>query len=505
MSQVYRFLGEKRLGLYTPAQIKYFDRLAVEQLGMEGFALMCEAAAIALQATLERWPDIEEIYCLCGKGNNGGDGLVFAALAARQGIDVHVALLAQLSDMSADALRALSLAESERVDFLSLDQLEFIPENVVLVDAILGLGQTRPPEDYLLNLIQIVNQSPNIVVALDVPTGLCGRTGQLLGQEAIKSDLTVTFIAAKRGLFTELGRVCCPDVVIADLDIPKRVFDQNPSAYLVDDVLMDYWLLPRPSNSHKGSSGRVAVLGGNQQYPGAALMSSRAALRAGAGLIKVVSHPQHVYFYPIAQPELMSVAFDTNVSVVDALEGFADVAAIGPGLGRDSWARQLLNASISLTCPVVLDADALYFVAQEKISPALYAHCVITPHPGEAAMLLGTSVVAVQNNRFLAAAQLAQKYQCNVVMKGPGTIVAFPEREPVLVPTGNAGLAVGGSGDVLTGVIASFVAQGVPFDEACILGPYIHGKAADSAAGRLGQRGLLPSDVIDQLQFEVNP
>jgi hydroxyethylthiazole kinase-like uncharacterized protein yjeF len=336
-------------------------------------------------------------------------------------------------------------------------------------------------------------------LAVDVPSGLNADTGTVLGA-AVQADVTVTFIGAKPGLYTASGKECAGEVVVCDLGIPEGAYkDIESSATLmrVEDLVLS--LTRRDRNAHKGHNGHVLLIGGNHGMGGAILLAARAALCAGGGLVTVATRAQYAGVLTSAQPELMCRALETQTDLF-ALIQCADVIAIGPGLGQDAWARELLGRVLQSKLPLVLDADALNLLAQE---PSRCEHWVLTPHPGEAARLLDTSTADIQSQRPTAALQLQQRYGGVIVLKGAGTWVQSATQAQ-LCPYGNPGMAVGGMGDALTGIIAAFIAQGLTLEQAAASGVLAHALAGDRAAQK-GERGLLPSDLIVELRAVVNP
>ncbi|HRQ65379.1 MAG TPA: NAD(P)H-hydrate dehydratase [Xanthomonadaceae bacterium] len=481
--------------LFDAAAVRAVDRRAIDELGIPGYELMCRAGAASLHHLRLRWPEARRILVLCGPGNNGGDGLVLARLARAEGFDVRVCCPLGVPRRGDAALAAQAFAEgggqaeSGRVDvaFAGID---------VVVDALFGIGPARPPPGDLALWIEALNATATPVLALDVPSGIDADSGHAPGA-ALRADVTVSFIALKRGLFTGAAVDCVGEILLETLDVPRQAFEGvEPYAQLLDaDVLKP--LAPRTRSAHKGAFGHVLTIGGDHGYGGAVRMCGEAALRAGAGLVSVATRAEHVGALLAARPELMV----RDAENLDVLLGAASVLAVGPGLGQGAWGRVRFERALGFAGPRVFDADALNLLGEAP--RALGASTIITPHPGEAARLLGCDTAEVQRDRFAALQRLVERYACVVVLKGAGTLVGDGQRTAVCA-TGNPGMASGGMGDVLTGIVAALLAQGLqPFDAASA-GVWLHGVAGDRAA-RGGQRGLLAGDLIAELRDLVNP
>lgn len=480
--------------LHDSASVRAIDRAAIEDLGIPGYTLMRRAGEAALAALGRRWPEARRLCVLAGPGNNGGDGFVLARLARAQGLEVAVYCPLGVP-RHGDAATAVA-------DFLAAggEIAAGVPELAsadVVVDALFGIGLTRAPEGPVASLIARVNAASRPVLALDVPSGLDADRGHAPGA-AIRADLTVSFIARKRGLCTGAAVDHCGELQLAPLEVPEAAFaGVQPCARLLSPADVRAALPPRPRSAHKGNFGHVLVIGGDHGYGGAVLLCGAAALRAGAGLVSVATRAEHVTALLAARPELMV----RDAESLDGLLAAASVLAVGPGLGQGAWGRVRYERALAQDKPRVFDADALNLLAQAP--RPLGQATVITPHPGEAARLLGCDGAEVQRDRFAALAALAQKYRCVVVLKGAGTLIGDGARVAVC-PAGNPGMASGGMGDLLTGVIAALMAQGLSAFDASACGAFLHAAAADRAAG-VAERGLLASDVLGELRGVCNP
>ncbi|HET9483524.1 MAG TPA: NAD(P)H-hydrate dehydratase [Xanthomonadales bacterium] len=485
--------------LCTVAGIREIDRRAIAAIDGDPHTLMVRAAEAAFRRLRARWPEARRLAVLCGSGNNGGDGYVLARLARAAGLD------AQVIRPGADAMRTEE-ARRARDEFLQAGGRESMADAGalaaadVVVDALLGVGLTRAPDPAHAALIDAANAASAPVIALDLPSGLDADTGAAPGA-CIVADATVAFIALKRGHVTGSGCDACGALALESLGVARGLVDEVATgAMLIGDDALRRALPRRARGAHKGDFGHVLVVGGERGYGGAARLAAEAALRSGAGLASLATRAEHVAPVLAARPEIMVRAVETPRELAPLAER-ASVIAVGPGLGRAEWGRALLHACLDADRALVLDADALNLLAEAP--RFLPAGTILTPHPGEAGRLLGTDARAVQRDRYGAACAIARLLRCVVVLKGAGTIVADGERF-VVGPGGNPALATGGSGDVLTGIIAALRAQGHdPFD-AAMLGVAAHAAAAQRVA-RAGERGAVAGDLVAELPRVLNP
>jgi len=483
--------------LYTAGQVRDLDRRAIHELGIPGYELMTRAGHATLNALRSLWPATRSIAVLCGPGNNGGDGYVVARVARAQGMPAHVVALGDPRQLAGDARHAYDdfIAAGGRCEPWSPAVLD----SDVIVDALYGTGLTREVGGEAAAMIEAVNDSGRPIVAVDLPSGLHADSGAVLGV-ATRAALTVTFIGRKLGLYLGAAHEHVGHLVFDGLQVPPETYAAAmPVARLLGEPDVHEALPRRRRAAHKGDHGHVLVIGGGPGMPGAARLAGEAALRAGAGLVTLAVHPENIGVVA-ARPELMCVASRSASDLAAALSR-ATVVAVGPGLGQSSWSRELFEAALAGGKPLVVDADALNLLAA---APQRRERWVLTPHPGEAARLLGTSTHAVQSDRIAAVRQLQERYGGNVVLKGAGSIVHGGVGVPGICDRGNPGMAAGGMGDVLTGVIAGIEAQCTNLDLAARAGVFVHAQAGDLAARR-GERGLLASDVLDQVRACVNP
>lgn len=476
------------------------EQVAMARFGLDEDDLMARAGLAAWRLLLDRWPQAQRIGIVCGPGNNGGDGYVLAELARSSGRHVQVMRLSD--DVKAGAARraadAYLQAGGETAIFVADDDL---PIADVWVDALFGIGLHRALEGTAADVVAALNHQISPVLALDVPSGLDADSGHHDGL-AVRADVTLSFIAGKPGLYTGRGRAAVGEVVIDTLGLAEHVFDDlEPAARIARPDALSLWLQPRERSAHKGAFGSVLCIGGDYGFGGAIALCAEAAHRTGAGLVSAATRAEHVAVILARRPECMARAVDTGAELKPLLDK-ASVVAIGPGLGCGAWGETLSETALAQGLPTVIDADALNLLST---SPETLKMAVLTPHPGEAARLSNVTVAEIERDRIASARGLAERYGCVVVCKGAGTIIAAPNEIPVVVDAGNPGMAAGGMGDVLTGVIAAVLAQGWSNFDSAICGALLHAAAGDAAAHDGGERGLLPSDLFPQLRRLANP
>jgi ADP-dependent NAD(P)H-hydrate dehydratase / NAD(P)H-hydrate epimerase len=484
--------------LYTGTQIQAIDAAAIAS-GVPGIVLMERAAAASFSVLRENWPDAKAIFIVCGVGNNGGDGLVLARLALEAGLKPTVVLCGAPESMIGDAHTTLVLAEQAGVSIVPHTPGQFGCADVI-VDALFGIGISRSVQGAAHTVVTAMNEAQAPVLGMDIPSGLHPDTGVIFGV-AVRCAVTVTFIGLKRGLYTGEGPNVVGELYFSGLGISDCVindFDYGLCRKAGIEDLAAYF--PRRlRTAHKGHFGHVLVVGGDFGYAGAALLCAQASSRSGGGLTSLATRTAHAALSVISAPEVMARGVEDADDLGPLLER-ATTVAIGPGLGQADWGEQLLMRCLQACTSMVVDADALNLLALRHV---VRSNWVLTPHPAEAGRLLGVGTKEVQMDRFAAARNIAQRYGGVCILKGAGTVVA-DERRFAVVTTGNPGMASGGSGDVLTGIVAAALAQGLePFD-AAVAGACAHGHAGDLAAVG-GERGLLASDLLAHLRRAVNP
>ncbi|MBT77912.1 MAG: bifunctional ADP-dependent NAD(P)H-hydrate dehydratase/NAD(P)H-hydrate epimerase, partial [Chromatiales bacterium] len=436
--------------VYTPAMVREMDRTAIEDAGIEGYTLMCRAGTAACADIADRFPRARRWLVACGAGNNGGDGYVVARLAHAAGIEVTTVALTDPQQLRGDAQRAwhdFQVAGGHAVPF----DPGLLATADLIVDGLLGTGIDRPVSGAYRDAIEAIGRASLPVVAIDVPSGLNAETGAVMGS-AVSAELTVTFVGLKQGFYLGAGPDHVGVIRFHDLEIPfAAVAGIEPSLrrFKADDLAA--LLPPRHATDHKGCFGHVLIIGGNRGMVGAARLAGEAALRSGAGLVSVAVHPDGVALVAAGRAELMvtgvSSATGRDSSGLDQLIERASVIAVGPGLGQDDWSRGLLERIISTPQPKVLDADALNLLAGTATHRDEW---ILTPHPGEAAVLLGCATADVQADRPGALRELNSRYGGVSILKGHGSLIAAAGELPFLIDHGNPGMATAGMGDVLT-------------------------------------------------------
>jgi hydroxyethylthiazole kinase-like uncharacterized protein yjeF len=479
--------------LYDAAQSRAVDRGVIERHGLAGPVLMARAARAAFRELLRRWPRPERLQVLCGPGNNGGDGLLLAALARGRAIPV-TALLVDGEPRSPDARRAAERARAAGVVLAPFAAAQLEGAGVV-VDGMLGTGISGAPRPAYAAAIDAVNNLSLPTLALDVPSGLNADTGRAAGA-AVRAGLTVSFITAKRGLYTGDGPDLAGDRLLDDLEVPGEAYAEAGAPVDVLELAVELAALPAlRAATHKGDLGRCLLVGGDEGMGGAVLLAAETALRSGVGLLRVATREAHITPLLARRPEAMALALRGRGDLAPQLD-WADSLIVGPGLGQAPWGEQLLRLCLESGKPMLLDADALNLIARDSLP--LPPRCLITPHPGEAGRLLGCPATAVQDDRFAAVSALRRLGARGVILKGVGSLVGG-EHGTALCTAGNPGMASGGMGDVLSGLAGGLLAQGMDPGSAARLGCLLHGMAGDRAAQRRGRRPLLAADLVDEL------
>ncbi len=500
----------------TAQQIRNIDRRAVREFGIPGPVLM-ENAASAIVLEMERFFDGlagVKVGIVCGKGNNGGDGLALARRLRIRGVPVRVALLAPFASFKGEAKLNLSILRKTDVEVVpnatSAAIAEIIEWSDILIDAMLGVGLSSPLKGNYALTAELMNMAGRPVVAVDIPTGINADTGAVMGT-AVRADLTVTMVLPKRGLVLYPGASFAGQVRVADIGIPTEVVEKEKiRVIMLEHGLAGGQMAVRDRDANKGDYGHLLVIAGSLGKAGAAIMAAKGALRSGAGLVSVatpiglVPIIQQQVFEAMCLPAGESVDGTLSIGSEDELvkaSGRMSACAIGPGLTTHYETVQVVKDLIQrITVPMVIDADAVNALAGNPgILLKAKAPVVLTPHPGEMARLVGVSAEDIQRDRVNIAKDFAGKYGVTLVLKGAGTIVATTHGDVFINSTGNPGMATGGTGDVLTGMIGSMLAQGYGPTQAACLAVYLHGLAGDLAAGDKGEAGMIAGDVIEKI------
>ncbi|MFM1681536.1 NAD(P)H-hydrate dehydratase [Aeromonas salmonicida] len=478
--------------LWRTEQIRALEQRWAKREGQERYALMERAGAALRTYATHHWPRSCRWWIFVGPGNNGGDGYVLARLARQIGLEPRVIAARAPDELKGDARRAADdwLALGGTVLMAGASELDSLPPPDLVIDALLGTGVHTPLSPLLTKIVATINSLGAPVLAVDLPSGLNADTGCAMGA-LVRATRTLTFIGIKQGMLTSdgvdgVGQLDCDPLGV----MPEETL--QAAAERIDYPGLKHQLTPRKRSAHKGSHGKVLLAGANVGMQGAIVLAGLACLRAGAGLVRVCQHPSHgpVSLY---QAELMN-------SVVDTDEYWASVRLVGPGLGQDEWGRRHFELLVNDSLPLVLDADGLNWLA---LCPRHQDNWVLTPHPGEAARLLGCSIADIAADRFAAVRRLQQRFGGVVLLKGAGSLID-DGKQIALCNEGNPGMASGGMGDLLSGIIAALLAQGWSAVEATRLGAVIHGEAADLAAAD-GERGMLASDLLPFIRRLVNP
>jgi len=490
--------------------MRALDRYTIETLGVPGEVLMENAGRAAVDLVLAELPSAGEVVVVCGGGNNGGDGFVVARLLVGSGVPVRVVLLGDPRRLRGDA--AANHARALAAGLVVEGPRWRAPQSGVIVDAIFGTGLARSVEKEAAAAVRRIARQRSAgvrVVSLDVPSGICSDTGRELGV-AVHADATVTFGLPKLGLTLPPGRECAGRVVVARIGIADEAPEAEIDAALWTAAGAAARLPARPAAGHKGTFGHALLVAGSEGKTGAAALAAEGAARVGAGLVTIACPAGLNDILEVKCTEAMTVpvpdtaARELAAGAEQALVGLArdrTAVGLGPGIGRGEETAKLVRALVArIERPLVLDADALHaFAAEPALLRTRPAPTVLTPHPGEAAALLGGTARELNHDRPGAARRLAAETGCHVILKGAATVVATPAGALVVNPTGGPALGSGGTGDVLTGVVTGFLAQGLAAEDAAGLGAWLHGYAADRLAASGGSAGLLAGDLAREL------
>jgi ADP-dependent NAD(P)H-hydrate dehydratase / NAD(P)H-hydrate epimerase len=497
-------------------QMREADRFTIEDIGIPSLVLMENAGrqvVAAMEASFEAQM-AGRVAVLCGRGNNGGDGFVVARTLLQRGIDTAVFVIGELNAVKGDARTNLDILGRLGVTVVELNdeqswELHFseIGKCTLIVDAIFGTGLRAPVAGMMETVIADINAADIPVVAIDLPSGLSADTPQLIG-DCVLASMTVTLAAPKLPLVLPPAEGHAGDVVIADIGIPYEVIEglDGPRVELLTPEQLRLLIEPRAADSHKGDYGRVTVVAGSRGKTGAAYLAAMGALKSGAGLVTVATPRCCLPIVASLAPEFMTEGLPegadgilTADAVDQVLELNHDVLACGPGLGRSAAAGEFVRGILDrASVPVVLDADAITVLSDDpgRLMGREERDVIITPHPGEMARLIGATVEDVQANRIQVASDFATTHRVYVVLKGHRTVIATPEGHAFINPTGNPGMATGGTGDVLTGMIAAWLAQLLDAEAACRLAVFLHGAAGDLAENAEGQAGMTATDLL---------
>ncbi len=505
--------------IVTAAEMSEIDRYTISEIGIPGRVLMENAGRAATEIILRKWSELSgrRIAIVCGKGNNGGDGLVVARCLNERGAGCSVFLLGKKAEVRGEALANLQVAEKLGLPIFEVIEESQLPDfslYTLLVDAILGTGSRGNLEALLARAVERMNASGRPTVALDLPTGVNADTGEVIGS-CIRVAMCVAFGAAKRGLLFSPGREYAGEVHVARIGFPQRAVEAaNIKTHRLNEMAMRTWLPLRTPDAFKNRVGQILVIAGSHGFGGAARLTSLATLRAGAGLVVLAIPGSLVPAMEASAAEVIklslpeengAMSLDAKFALADRLE-WAEVVAIGPGLGTETGAQTLVKHVLStFQKPIVLDADGLNVLAShpERIREA-GGPMILTPHPGELARLIDIGTEEIKKNPIEIARQAASDFRQTLVLKGAPTVIASADGEVLINSTGNPGMATAGSGDVLTGLIAGLLAQMEHDDPAALLraaalGVYLHGLSGDYAREALGEWSMLAGDILENI------
>ncbi|MFC1562457.1 NAD(P)H-hydrate dehydratase [candidate division KSB1 bacterium] len=504
----------------TAKEMRNIDKRAITEIGIPGVVLMERAGLKVAEVVFNFLEEINgnRVVIFCGKGNNGGDGYVAARELFNKGFDVNVYIFGEKLKIKGDALTNLNIAESIgiNIEYITSEEwfIQAFIEGDVIIDALLGTGVSGEIYGTVGKAIELINELSIPVISVDIPSGLNSDTGQFEGNcvEAIK---TVTMGLKKRGLVVSPGRGLAGEIIVADIGFGGEVISKEEISLNVPEDFDVLCILPkRRVNCNKTECGKVFILSGSRGMTGAAALTSLSVLRAGAGLA-VLGVPEslnaimeekltEVITHPLPETEGISFSIKARGEILERLN-WADVFAVGPGLSRNSETLELVLSILpEVSIPTVIDADALFALSGKgEIFSRIKSDVIITPHEGEFSRLMGWKIEEVLRDRIESAKRAASILKVNVLLKGSPTILSKPDGDTFLIGTGNPGMASGGVGDVLTGVIAGLAAQGLSLIDAGITGAYLHGKAGDIAKEEKGEMGLIASDVLEFIPYAI--
>jgi hydroxyethylthiazole kinase-like uncharacterized protein yjeF len=494
--------------LLTSLQMRNIDRRATERFGIPSIVLMENAATAVVDAIHAHYPDADRVAIFCGIGANGGDGLAVARHLENRGVVPVLLICGDRAKYSGDARTNLTICERLGIPMYDVRGADDVDEALVhaadadvIVDAIFGTGLNRPPEGLYADVIRSMAELRLPVVAVDLPSG-ANASSPMPFEPCVQAEVTVTFAAPKVCHVFEPAAAYCGEVIVADISIPdKALEDENVTLALTTPRDLQALVAPRPASTHKGTYGHLAVIAGSPGRSGAAVMCARGAIRGGAGLVSVVTDAATAQLVHAGSIESMTWSGDDIAGFV----ANKSAVLIGPGLADDeaSYARvRDLLAAIEL--PTIVDASALNAFAgrANELNPHSRPR-VITPHPGELARLLGRTSGEINGDRIAAATEAARVTNCVAVLKGYQTLIADPDGQVRVNPTGNPGMATGGMGDVLAGIIGALLARGVEPFEAATCGVYLHGLAGDLLKEELGDTGLAATDLAERVPLAI--
>jgi NAD(P)H-hydrate epimerase len=493
--------------ILNSSQMAQADAFTINEIGIPSIVLMENAAITVVDEILSRKPDAVTAAVVVGAGNNGGDGLAVARLLINSGFACDIFIACEESDIKGDALVNYNILKSYDAPIFFTDESDTpsFEGYDILVDALFGTGLSRPLDGFYLYLVQYMNLTSNYIVSVDIPSGLSGSTHNVIG-ECVDADLTVTFARPKYPHVMYPAREFCGEVVVTDISIPDFAVETVcASTFLLNESTLPYTPV-RAADSHKGDFGHAVIAGGSEGKSGAVFMASRACARCGAGLTTVAVPGRLMPAAEAVNPEIMSMAAGSkSYFTADCADELAEylktktVCAVGPGLGTNEETAEFLSRLISLTdLPLVIDADGINLLSEKDFNK-LADRCILTPHIGEFSKMTGKPRTEVLKNRVELSREFAVSRNIILVLKSADTVIALPDGNVFVNISGTPALAKGGSGDCLTGLIASFVAQGYDLTEAACLGSYTLGRTAEIVSEEMNEKSVLTSDIIENI------
>ena len=483
--------------LYTAQQSRVIDQKLIERLPIDGYQLMRRAGESCYRHLMAYWPKTQKVMIYAGSGNNGGDAYIIGRFLREAGVWVRVVPIGEPQSLRDDAAQAYTDYINSGGELMEAAAARTVDVDV-LVDGVFGTGLSRLLSNDLRTVVEDINKAHAKRFAIDIQSGLNADTGCPM-PVAVDSDLTVSFITRKQGLYTGAAKDFCGELVFDDLQTQTGDFG-DLSSWLVGYYDCGHLFTPRKADTHKNIFGRLLIVGGDYGMVGAVCLAGLAALRAGAGLVTCATRPEHAKGIAGSYPELMTCGVSDADDLDSSLQS-ATAVVLGPGLGRSAWSESLFDKVSEHNLPVIADADALQILAR-KNKPLELKRWMLTPHPGEAAALLGISTAQVQADRFAALTELHSHYVATPVLKGAGTLI-FAGGKMMICSGGNPGMSTAGMGDVLSGVAGGLLAQGMSLDDAAVASVCVHAEAGDRAAGNI-PRGLVASDLLPLIRECVN-
>ena len=482
--------------LFSTLQTRQIEKHLIQEQKVAEFDLMYAAGKVVFEE-LGHHKKTKPIFIICGSGNNGGDGYIVAGLATKDGFDVTCLETGNFSKQSSTAKKAKEFALKNKTNIKPYNSNIQFPPNSIIIDAILGIGIKGQVKEEQFQLINKINNSKSFVISIDSPSGINCDTGEILGT-AIKSDLTITFLSYKTGLFINHGTKHSNQVKFNNLDQNYTNFQKTlkPQYHIISQITIP----PRKLDAHKGDFGNILIVGGDYNMGGAAIMTAMATYKAGAGKVTVLTQKDHISPLITKLPNSMSATYNTKKDLQIAIKD-KTMIVIGPGLGQSKWSQDLFDFFINSSFPKVIDADALNLLAKSSKKYNL-ENSIITPHPKEAAKLLNTTTTKIQKNRPQAIKNLYKKYQTTIILKGANSLILSHDQKLFLCPYSNPAMAVAGMGDILTGLIAGLATQNISSQMAAIFGTYLHALTANKITRKKGEIGILPTDILKNINLK---